>query len=141
MPSEAQARITINKMLEDAGWRFLPDAQGRRENIVCEHRVTRRAFSPSQDLGKDFEHATQGFVDYVHLHDDQRPVAVTEAKREDIDPLTGTEQARSYAISLDVWHIFLRACLKTHELDAKRASMRRIMARYTMVSPVCAWRS
>ena len=45
MPSEAQARITINKMLEEAGWRFLPDAQGRRENIVCEHRVTRRAFS------------------------------------------------------------------------------------------------
>jgi hypothetical protein len=28
MPSEAQARITINKLLEEAGWRFLPDAQG-----------------------------------------------------------------------------------------------------------------
>jgi hypothetical protein len=26
IPSEAQARITINKMLEEAGWRFLPDA-------------------------------------------------------------------------------------------------------------------
>ena len=81
MPSEAQARITINKLLEEAGWRFLPDAQGRRENIVCEHRVTRRAFSPSQDLGKDFEHAPNGFVDYVLLNTDQRPVAVTEAKR------------------------------------------------------------
>jgi type I restriction enzyme R subunit len=33
--------------------------------------------------------------------------AVTEAKREGIDPLTGKEQARSYAISLGVWHIFL----------------------------------
>jgi len=33
MPSEAQSRITINKLLEEAGWRFLPDAQGRRENI------------------------------------------------------------------------------------------------------------
>lgn len=107
MPSEAQARITINRMLEEAGWRFLPDAQGRRENVICEHRVTRRVFSPSQDLGKDFEHAPQGFVDYVHLHDDQRPVAVTEAKREDIDPLTGKEQARGYAESLGVSHIFL----------------------------------
>lgn len=107
MPSEAQARITINRMLEEAGWRFLPDAQGRRENIICEHRVTRRTFAPSQDLGKDFEHAPNGFVDYVHLNTDQRPVAVTEAKREGIDPLTGKEQARSYAISLDVWHIFL----------------------------------
>ena len=107
MPTEAQARITINKMLEEAGWRFLPDAQGRRENIICEHRVTRRAFSPSQDLGKDFEHAPNGFVDYVLLNTDQRPVALTEAKREGIDPLTGKEQARSYALSLGVWHIFL----------------------------------
>jgi type I restriction enzyme R subunit len=97
MPSEAQARITINKMLEEAGWRFLPDAQGRREYIICEHRVTRRAFSPSQDLGKDFEHAPQGFVDYVLLNTDERPVAVTEAKRESIDPLTGKEQTRAYA--------------------------------------------
>jgi type I restriction enzyme R subunit len=107
MSSEAQARITINKMLEEAGWRFLPDAQGRRENIICEHRVTRRVFSPSQDLGKDFERAPQGFVDYVLLHTDQRPVAVTEAKRESIDPLTGKEQARGYAEGLGVSHIFL----------------------------------
>ena len=107
MPSEAQARITINKLLEEAGWRFLPDAQGRRENIVCEHRVTRRVFSPNQDLGKDFEHAPNGFVEYVLLNTDQRPVAVTEAKRENIDPLTGKEQARSYAEALGVSHIFL----------------------------------
>ena len=107
MPSEAQARITINRMLEEAGWRFLPDPDGRRENIICEHRVTGRAFAPSQDLGKDFEHAPSGFVDYVLLNTDQRPVAVTEAKRESIDPLTGKEQARSYAESLGVSHIFL----------------------------------
>jgi type I restriction enzyme R subunit len=107
MPSEAQARITINKMLEEAGWRFLPDAQGRRENIICEHRVTRRVFAPHQDLGRDFEHAPDGFVDYVLLNTDQRPVGVTEAKREGIDPLTGKEQARSYAVRLGVWHIFL----------------------------------
>ncbi len=74
---------------------------------MCEHRVSRRTFSPSQDLGKDFDHAPDGFVDYVLLNIDQRPVAVTEAKREGIDPLTGKEQARAYAISLGVWHIFL----------------------------------
>jgi type I restriction enzyme R subunit len=107
MPSEAQARITINKMLEDAGWRFLPDAQGRRENVICEHRITRRAFSPGLDLGRDFEHAPDGFVDYVLLNTDQRPMVVTEAKREGIDPLTGKEQARAYAESLGVIHIFL----------------------------------
>jgi len=107
MPSEAQARITINKLLEEAGWRFLPDGHGRRENIICEHRVTQRTFSPSQDLGNDFEHAPDGFVDYVLLNTDERPVAVAEAKREAIDPLTGKEQARSYAESLGVSHIFL----------------------------------
>jgi type I restriction enzyme R subunit len=107
MPSEAQARISINKLLEEAGWRFLPDAQGQPENIICEHRTTKRAFSPSQDLGKDFEHAPQGFVDYVLLNTDKRPVAVLEAKREGIDPLTAKEQARSYAEGLGVSHIFL----------------------------------
>ncbi len=107
MPSEAQARITINKLLEEAGWRFLPDAQGQRENIVCEHRVTRRVFLPSEDLGHDFQHAPQGFVDYLLLNTDHRPVAVVEAKRESIDPLTAKEQARSYAESLGVSHIFL----------------------------------
>jgi type I restriction enzyme R subunit len=107
MPSEAQARITINKLLEEAGWRFLPDAEGRRENIICEHRVTRQAFSPGQDLGRDFEHVPGGFVDYVLQNTDERPVAVVEAKRESIDPLTAKEQARTYAESLGVSHIFL----------------------------------
>ncbi len=107
MPSEAQARITINKLLEEAAWRFLPDGHGRRENIICEHRVTRRTFAPNHDLGKNFEHAPDGFVDYVLLNTDDRPVAVTEAKRENIDPLTGKEQARAYAERLGVSHIFL----------------------------------
>jgi len=100
MSSEAQARVTINKLLEDAGWRFLPDADGRRENIICEHRIAKGAFSKTQDLGKDFENAPQGFVDYLLLNTDQRPAAVLEAKREGIDPLTAKEQARKYAEGL-----------------------------------------
>lgn len=107
MPSEAQARITINRLLEEAGWRFLPDGAGRRENIICEHRVRRRVFAPNEDLGGDFERAPDGFVDYVLLNDDGRPVAVVEAKREGVDPLNGKEQARAYAESLGVAHIFL----------------------------------
>ena len=107
MPSEAQARIAINKLLEDAGWRFLPDKHGRRENIVCEHRVTKKIFAPNVDLGADFEHAPGGFVDYVLLNTDGRPVAVVEAKKEGIDPLSAKEQARAYAAGLGVSHIFL----------------------------------
>ncbi len=108
MPSEAQARITINKLLEDAGWRFLPDSQGRRENIVCEHRISRRTYSPSQDLGNDFDQAPDGFVDYLLLNTDSRPVAVVEAKKESVDPLSAKEQARAYADSLGVAHVFQR---------------------------------
>ena len=107
MPSEAQARITINRMLEDAGWRFQPDKYGQRENIICEHRITKKVFAPDQDFGRDYEHAPQGFVDFLLLNTDQRPVAVVEAKRESMDPPTAKEQARSYAESLGVTHIFL----------------------------------
>lgn len=107
MPSEAQARITINRLLEEAGWRFLPDKAGRRENIICEHRARKKVFAPNIDLGADFEHAPDGFVDYVLLNTDGRPVAVVEAKKESIDPLTAKEQARSYAAGLGVSHIFL----------------------------------
>ena len=107
MPSEAQARITINKMLEDARWRFLPDGDGNRENVILEHRLSGRTFSPNADLGNDFERAPEGFVDYVLLNTDGRAVAVIEAKREGIDPLTAKEQARAYAETLNASHIFL----------------------------------
>jgi len=107
MPSEAQARVTINKLLEAAGWRFVPDAQGRRENVVCEHRVTGKLFPPNADLGQDFEKAPDGFVDYVLLNDDGKAVAVVESKKEGIDPLTAKEQARAYAENLRVAHIYL----------------------------------
>src|SRR6266487_4091685 len=107
MPSEAQARITINKMLEDAGWRFLPDGSGQRENVILEHRLSGRTFSPNADLGNDFERAPEGFVDYVLLNTDGRAVAVVEAKRESIDPLTAKEQARAYAENLQASHVFL----------------------------------
>ncbi len=107
MPSEAQARITINRLIEQAGWRFLPDAQGRRENVICEHRVTKKVFAPGADLGADFDKAPEGFVDYVLLNTDGRAVAVVEAKKESIDPLTAKDQARAYAESLGVAHIFL----------------------------------
>src|SRR5438046_2283155 len=107
MPSEAQARITINNMLGDAGWCVLPDGDGQREDVTLEHRLSGRTFSPNDDFVKDFERAPEGFVDYVLLNTDGRAVAVVEAKRESIDPLTAKEQARAYAESLNASHIFL----------------------------------
>ncbi len=66
-----------------------------------------KVFAPNADLGGDFERAPDGFVDYVLLNMDGRTVAVVEAKREGIKPLSGKEQARAYAERLGVTHIFL----------------------------------
>ncbi len=107
MPSEAQARIAINRLLLEAGWRFAADERGNAANIVCEHRVAKRRLAATEDLGADFQHAPGGFVDYLLLNTDGRPVAVVEAKKESIDPLTAKEQARAYAAGLGVSHIFL----------------------------------
>ena len=103
---EAQARIRINRLLEQSGWRFFPDKNGP-DNIICESRITKTAYSPSLDLGNDFEKVAHGFVDYLLLNLERNPVALVEAKREGIDPLDGKEQARDYAKSLGVRHVFL----------------------------------
>ena len=108
-PLKLKPGITINKLLEDAGWRFLPDGAGKRENIICEHRVAKQALLPRITISAMTSTMQPGgFVDYVLLKNtDDRAVAVVEAKRESIDPLTAKEQARAYAEGLGVSHIFL----------------------------------
>ena len=105
MPREARARIKINKLLEEAGWKFF-DTPGGRANIRLEASVpiTERALN---DLGEDFEKGGNGYVDYLLLDDKSFPVAVLEAKREEKNPLDGKEQARRYAESLSVRFIIL----------------------------------
>jgi type I site-specific restriction endonuclease len=115
MPSEAEARISINKLPEETGWRFLPDADGNRENIVLDHRVSGGTFSPNADLGDDFERVPEGLVDYLLLNTDGRAVAVVEAKRESINRLAANDQARAYAVSLNANHIFLSNDLRARD--------------------------
>jgi type I restriction enzyme R subunit len=103
---EAQARIRINRLLEQSDWRFFPDKNGP-DNIICESRIAKKIYAPSTDFGDDFEKTIHGFVDYLLLNLERKPVAVVEAKRESIDPLDGKEQARDYAKSLGVRHVFL----------------------------------
>ena len=54
----------------DAG-RDLLAGKGRRENVVGEHRVTKKVFAPKVDCGADFEHAPQSFVDDALLNTDR----------------------------------------------------------------------
>lgn len=94
---EAKARLKINKMLEESGWRLF-DTDEKPANVDVENMV---------DLGDDFENTKTGFVDYLLLDDNQKPIAVLEAKRESIPPLSAKEQAREYANSLHVRYAIL----------------------------------
>ena len=97
MPKENEplARIKINRLLEDSGWRF-EDSDLGPANISLEAGVKYK------DLGDDFEHAVtsdgrRGSVDFMLLDKDKKPLVVLEAKRKDIEPLAAKEQARNYA--------------------------------------------
>ena len=105
MSKEAKARIKINKLLEDAGWRFF-DSDKDKSNIVLEHRTKKAKFDNSK-LGEDLENAPDGFIDYLLVNDQNRPIALVEAKRENIDPLDAKQQAREYARAQHIRHIFL----------------------------------
>ena len=97
MPKENEplARIKINRLLEDSGWRF-EDSDLGPANIALEAGVKYK------DLGDDFENAVtsdgrRGSIDFLLLDKDKKPLVVVEAKKNTIDPLTAKEQARNYA--------------------------------------------
>ncbi|MFN8268269.1 MAG: DEAD/DEAH box helicase family protein [Chitinophagales bacterium] len=97
---EAKARIKINKLLEEAGWRFFDTDKGKA-TIKLESSIK------MDDLGEDFEHSKNGFIDFLLVDENQNPILVLEAKRESLNPLVGKEQARNYAKSQKVKFIIL----------------------------------
>ena len=105
MPSEAQARIKINRLLEESGWRFFDDKTGPA-NIQLEHNI-KLSQKFIDDLGDNFENGSNGFVDFLLLDTRGIPLVVLEAKSESVDPLAGKEQARAYARSLNTRFVIL----------------------------------
>src|SRR5205085_2990796 len=93
--NEAKARIKINRLLEEAGWRFFDDETGHA-NVLLEQNV-KITQTLLDELGSDFEKTKNGFTDYSLLGEDGRVVTVVEAKAEHLNPLVGKEQARAYA--------------------------------------------
>ena len=82
MTPEEQARERITRMIEAAGWAYREEAlAGRRSG--------------------------RGFSDYLLYDRGGLAVAVLEAKRADVPSLSGKEQAREYADSIPVRHVFL----------------------------------
>lgn len=78
---EAKARIKINKLLEEAGWRFFADANGKA-NIVLESnaKLTKAGIDA---MGENFETVHNGFIDFLLLDSQGYPLIVLEAKAED----------------------------------------------------------
>lgn len=105
MSKEAKSRIKINKLLDESGWRFFDDENGRA-NIVLENN-TKLTRTELDEFGEDFEKTTNGFIDYLLLDNKGFPFIVLEAKKEEINPLFAKEQARKYAQSQNCRFIIL----------------------------------
>lgn len=88
---EATARIKINRLLDAAGWRFFDD-KSVPANVVLEPNVKLKP-EHIQSLGADFEKSAKGFIDFLMLGNDGKPLIVLEAKSEDKDPRTYMSEA------------------------------------------------
>ena len=105
MANEAHARIKINKLLEEAGWRFFDNEEGPA-NILLENHV-KITQTHVDAWGNDFEKVKGGSLDFLLLDSNGKPICVLEAKKEEKHPLTAKEQARKYAKTVGSQFIIL----------------------------------
>jgi len=91
--SEAQARLEINKMLEEAGWILTGD----KANVLVETSTKVKAGDTDSN----------GMLDYLLLDSKGHPLCVLEAKKPSINPLSAKEQARRYAASQNIRLVIL----------------------------------
>ena len=117
---EASARIKINRLLENAGWRFFADGNGPA-NIQLEPSV-KLTQQDLDALGVDFEKASRGFIDFLLLDIRGFPLIVLEAKAEDKNPLVGKEQARKYARSQNCRYVILSNGNRHYFWDLERGN-------------------
>ena len=75
---EARARIKINKLLKEAGWRFFDDESGPANIVLESHvKITQTQIS---ELGENFEETKSSFIDFLLLDEKGFPFVVLEAK-------------------------------------------------------------
>ena len=94
--TEAEARIKINKMLEEAGWR-LCDSENGRKNVDLETATKVRRNETERN----------GAIDYLLLDSHNYPLCVLEAKKDSINPLFAKDQARAYAEAQGIRFVIL----------------------------------
>ncbi len=102
---EAKARIKINKLLEESGWRLVDEPRGKANVVYESHaKITQKM---QDKWGEDFEQTKNGFIDYILLDENGFPLIILEAKSESKNPLVGKEQARKYAKSQNCRFVLL----------------------------------
>lgn len=106
--TEADARISIDRLLREAAWDIEDKGQ-----VLTE------------------ESTTQGEADYVLLDRRGRPLATVEAKRFSKDPYSARQQAKDYAESLKAPFIFLSNGETTYFWDYTIADARQVAAFFT----------
>ena len=84
MPTEADARIVVDRLLREAGWDVEDKAVVSTE-----------------------EAAAEGRADYLLKNRRTQPLSVLETKRFSVDPYSAKEQTKAYAISLGAPFIIL----------------------------------
>ncbi len=105
MANEAHARIKINKLLEEAGWRFFHSKEGTANILLENHvKITRKEVDA---WGNDYEKVQSGTLDFLLLDNNNKPICVLEAKKESLHPLAAKEQARKYANTVEAQFIIL----------------------------------
>lgn len=85
MPTEADARIAIDRKLKEAGWTL----EGNGKNVLTE------------------QHSGAGTSDYLLLDRNGRNYAIIEAKNDTIDPYLAKDQARGYAEAKGCRYVYL----------------------------------
>ncbi|MFD1314235.1 DEAD/DEAH box helicase family protein [Namhaeicola litoreus] len=105
MKNEAHARIKINELLREAGWRFFDDTNGKANILLENHvKITQKEIDA---WGNDYEKTKNGSLDFLLVDSNNKPICVLEAKKEDLHPLAAKEQARKYAKTVDAQYVIL----------------------------------
>jgi len=81
MSKEAQARLKINKLLEESEW-ILVDTDTQKSNVRVETKIE--------------SEGNRGFIDYVLLDTKGFPLVVVEAKNEDKDQINSCKVYHSH---------------------------------------------
>lgn len=124
LQNEAHARIKINQLLEEAGWRFFDNQEGTANILLENHvKITQKEIDA---WGNDYEKVKSGSLDFLLIDTNHKPICVLEAKKESFHPLVAKEQARKYANTVGAQFIILSNGIVHYLWDLKKGNPRPI---------------